>query len=311
MKQNPFSLYDFLGYLLPGAIFLYSIIFSISGIRGENPFTYMNSSINLDKTSTYIPFVLVSYLLGHILSFISSMTIERFSVWCHGYPSKYLIGQKVDGFWEVYPPIFLRRIMRFLICLSILPVAIQEIILGKYLGIRQLYKKKLDKLLIKIIKEKTRYIICCEAMVDRPEDYGDPSKQDFFRFLAHYALENCPNHLIKFRNYIALYGFSRTISFVFVTLFWASISYNIYISNWNTLLFMLILIFLILSYIMFISFVKFYRRFTLEVFMAVSVLPYKAYTSEKTVMYTLDSKWLTTSTDSSIVIKAKNSNEND
>ena len=100
MKQNPFSLYDFLGYLIPGStlIYLFIIITSWEG----------NSITTLDSVFTYVSdnnfqdaffFIIVSYALGHLISFISSITIEKYGNWKYGYPSKTVIGYTKKSYW--------------------------------------------------------------------------------------------------------------------------------------------------------------------------------------------------------------------
>lgn len=40
------------------------------------------------------------------------------------------------------------------------------------------------------------------------------------RHPAYYAVENAPNHFSKMQNYVALYGFFRTLTPIAVLLFW-------------------------------------------------------------------------------------------
>lgn len=58
-KQNPFGLYDFLGYFTPGAIFLYGVIISLAHLRGGDSYVdVITSYLSFDKAEIYIPFVL-------------------------------------------------------------------------------------------------------------------------------------------------------------------------------------------------------------------------------------------------------------
>ena len=54
MKQNPFSLYDFLGYLIPGStlIYLFIIIQNWTNNRGKNYLESINFS-NMDFYNMY------------------------------------------------------------------------------------------------------------------------------------------------------------------------------------------------------------------------------------------------------------------
>ncbi len=66
--QNPFSLYDFLGYFVPGAIavFCFAIIYNWDTNSLQN--SVQNTLGGLGKTELLLPFTLFSYVFGHILS---------------------------------------------------------------------------------------------------------------------------------------------------------------------------------------------------------------------------------------------------
>lgn len=88
----------------------------------------------------------------------------------------------------------------------------------------------------------------------------------------HYLYLNIPNSQRKTDNYVALYGFLRSISFVFCVTFFA---FGIYAlttvdcsAAYDTDLLIVLSLFFTLSYTSFLGFVKFYRRFTLENYMA-------------------------------------------
>lgn len=138
LKQNPFSFYDFLGYFTPGAIFIYGFmaITSHSGI------------LTLDFTESfsvqfYVPFVLGSYALGHLLSFISSVLIEKYTIWLIGYPSKYLLGIKAESYLSH------NWFIRLAVLLFLLPVSLFECFLNFTLKYRQTFSKSLDVFLQK------------------------------------------------------------------------------------------------------------------------------------------------------------------
>ena len=99
-KQNPFSVYDFLGYFVPGALFFYSlgIVARHSELLADLKLKFTQMIGNEpNQVSFYLPFVLFSYLVGHALSLTSGLTVERFANWCHGYPSKYLLQIRKDS----------------------------------------------------------------------------------------------------------------------------------------------------------------------------------------------------------------------
>ena len=274
VKQNPFSLYDFLGYFTPGAIFLYGILAAIGHVQAdETPITYITQMLSFEKAELYIPFVLAAYTIGHLLSFISSITVERYSIWVYGYPSKYLVGLKHEGFYFAEDKKVIRRILRTLVWISLLPIAVLDWLLGNLCGFRDLYAKRLDDFLIAAIKKKIRVLMTRHAGIrGKLSDYGTPSEFDFFRYAYHYALENAPSHVPKMQNYVALYGFLRTLTLISIVFFWWGIVWHIFIGTFSvSFALWSITLSSLVSFFLYMGFVKFYRRFSLEALMALSV----------------------------------------
>ena len=92
---------------------------------------------------------------------------------------------------------------------------------------------------------------------------------DFRRILHHYYYEKFSSHQSKFDNYVALYGFARSLSLVFsltTTLFFALMIFSSKIGiSFASIVFGFFL--WILSDIYFMAYMKFSRRYTLEGFM--------------------------------------------
>lgn len=271
-KQNPFSFYDFLGYLTPGAVFLYGIWLSVGHTQQNSHGISLElvSQLSFDKPQIYIPFVLVAYISGHFLSFISSITIERFSIWAHGYPSKYLLGIPKTSYFPEEDK--LRKVLRFVIGVALTPILVLDWALGEKLRMRELYAKSLDKYLCEILRKKL-YCLTVEhiGVFPKAEEHGKASEVDLFMFAYHFAVENAPNHLPKMQNYVALYGFLRTLTFISVLIYWSlwwhTISGAVAISTGVCLMGAAT----VLTYLMFMAFVKFYRRFSLEALMAMAI----------------------------------------
>jgi hypothetical protein len=271
IKQNPFSLYDFLGYFVPGALFFLgtnSVVLFLT--QTATNLTLLSTPTQFDQPGFYLPFILVSYLAGHLLSFVSSITVEKYSVWKVGFPSKYLLGLEYPTYYEVTPPKTTRIVVRSLIAVFLLPISIIDITLGDLLRLREIYAKPLDATLIDIIKSKINTLVQRHSGLKGGEiAFKDV---DFFRFAYHYTVENAPAHLPKMQNYVALYGFARTITMVFVLLFWwaafATLTHQLALQLGGTLVGTLS----ILAFISYLNFMKFYRRFSLEVLMALSAI---------------------------------------
>lgn len=270
-KPNPFSIYDFLGYLIPGSVFLYGLLIVIKHISASDlSLDYIATKLSFKSEEIYLLFVLLSYISGHILSFLSSITIERYSIWAHGYPSKYLLGITKSDYFPKEDKT--RCVIRAVVGLILLPIVLLDWLLGEKVGMRDLYAKPLDQLLINVLRNKIEILIVNHAgIVPKTETHGTPSEADFFRYAYHYAVENAHNHFAKMQNYVALYGFLRTLTLIAVIIFWDLLWHMlsgvipISVSLW--FLFAAV----ILAYVLFMAFVKFYRRFSLEALMAMAV----------------------------------------
>ena len=186
IKQNPFSFYDFLGYLIPGAVFLYGILLTLGHLAtGTTALEFVTTRLSFDKAEIYIPFVLLAYIAGHFLSFVSSITIERYSIWAHGYPSKYLLGIPTQGYLKVEQNKKLRKVMRIFVFILLAPISILDWLLGDKAGMRVLYAKPLDKLLICVLRQRIELLIDDHAQVKDRESHGKAGQIDFFRYAYH------------------------------------------------------------------------------------------------------------------------------
>lgn len=297
MKQNPFSLYDFLGYLIPGStlIYLFIIITSWEG----------NSITTLDSVFTYVSdnnfqdaffFIIVSYALGHLISFISSITIEKYGNWKYGYPSKTVIGYTKKSYWiqkntqhnaQVPKQIvdtevnFCKRKFRnsgraiLLILLS--PLTIIEYAIGSGFNFSDFYSKGLDDYLMNSIKHNVLSLLNSKGISSTKEiKEDDLINIDFNRIVHHYAFENSKEHQFRMVNYVALYGFLRNLVLTFVLSFWyyfftislQTINFKNTV-DWNSI--MILITLMLLSFTAFMAYMKFYRRYTLEGLMLIVV----------------------------------------
>lgn len=272
IKQNPFSFYDFLGYFTPGALFLYGLI-AVAGHAdsGVSATASIAQRLSFEAPELYVPFVLAAYTCGHLLSFISSITIEQYALWSLGYPSKYLMGVPVKGYFSVSEAKALRWTLRSIVALMLLPISTLDFLLGKLLGMRRLYAKPLDGLLIGLLRTKIAALVRDKCGIEFPAVTAKPSESDYFRFVYHFAVENCPYHLPKMQNYVALYGYLRTIALLAVAFFWILMWHLRSHPMRASIAALAIAGAVALCFILYLGFVKFYRRFSLEALMATSV----------------------------------------
>lgn len=272
IKQNPFSFYDFLGYLIPGAVFLYGVLLTVGHLSpSDTAIGFVTARLSFEKAEIYIPFVLLAYIVGHFLSFVSSITIERYSIWAHGYPSKYLLGIPPKGYLHVEESKSLRKVMRVFVFVALAPISTLDWVLGVKAGMRVLYAKSLDKLLIEVLRRRIECLIDHHAQVTNRHEHGKAGQLDFFRYAYHYAVENAENHIPKMQNYVALYGFLRTLTLISLLLFWIVV-WHVVTSGISCLVGVLFVsAAATTTYLLFMGFVKFYRRFSLEALMAMAV----------------------------------------
>ena len=95
IEKNPFSLYDFLGYFIPGAMTLILIFIVYKGgndILNNQTFDISNfwnihtctNLVEIISKSVYnkgvvlVVFILASYILGSLISYLSAITVEVF-----------------------------------------------------------------------------------------------------------------------------------------------------------------------------------------------------------------------------------------
>lgn len=270
IKQNPFSLYDFLGYLMPGALFIY-ICLAIYWHIDPNISIKLNLEefSNFKRLEIYLPFIVIAYICGHLLSFCSSATVETYANLINGYPSKYLLGLVHRGYLNSSGKSFIKKVFAVLLWVFLFPIAIYDCFFGTFLGLRKVFVKPLDHLLRATIRKRIEDLIRSHAGILNKEDYGKARSVDFFRYIYHFAVENAPSHLPKMQNYVALYGFLRTMTFIFVLLFWAQVLHIFIV--FNCLYTSFIAITSVITYLFYLAFFKFMRRFTLETLMAMAV----------------------------------------
>ena len=274
LKQNPFSLYDFLGYFIPGAVFLISIGTWI--LLEENvcrlflifcPTQSETVSISPIKSLSWIlplGLVAISYVIGFALSITSSLIVEHYLILRKGYPSKYRFKPTQCFFSKTDPFSMLDVLCIFLA----FPIVIFDIILGKLLGLERHYYKTFHEKERIYVKPRIDTII--KLMFNDNCVVIDDMGFNWHQYIYHYIYERGTNHAQKIQNYVALYGFSRTVSMVFVILSWLAplalvfewANYSIKACILHTLLFS------ILAYVFFFGFTKFFRRYTDEILMA-------------------------------------------
>lgn len=278
MQKSPFKLYDFLGYAFPGALVLLGILvtWDLSSLQSNDVIQLrqiVESAIKIFKTADWCNmaiFVFFAYMIGHLVSYMSSMTVEKIAILLYGYPSEFLMGQADDPLQNYKNGKVgdKQSIAIFLVYIFMSPLIVCELVFGYCLGVRQYLLKPVDENLRATINDKiTKLIDKLQLTIDLDENMS--AKSDFHSIVHHYVYSRGHNGFSKLDNYVALYGFNRAICFVldlgFIVL--AIMMISGIVESSAILLFTLV----ILCYVFFMSFMKFYRRYSLENFMELIV----------------------------------------
>lgn len=273
-KQNPFSVYDFLGYLIPGFFFLVTGKFLLENnifLLSYSNFTSKFETVcNNGKIDQLAMIVILGYIVGHLISFISSITVERYSIWTIDYPSAYILNAETDiGIFNIDKNKFPRIILRILSLIVLLPIVIFDRLLGYKMKMNSLITKGLDPLLEDLTTQKIVKLLLDNYHLEIMEKELKEDV-DAFRLIYHYCVEHMPNHFPKLQNYVALYGFSRTMTFVCISFSWIFIIQGLITSNNLHIVFFVAFIMSLISYLFYVCFNKFYRKFSLEAIMALT-----------------------------------------
>lgn len=233
-----------------------------------------NNTVNIDILVLLLPFVLISYITGHLISYLSSQTIEYFSNRAYGYPSEYLLSRGNPHVYKKYFCSLFRNgfslyligplLWRMLILIIFLPISIFVFILGKVFNINKFITRGLDEYLITIIESKIYNLSNLLHVQNPPINL----KFDFHRIILHFVYLHQPDSQRKTDNYIALYGFLRSITFIgciyFDMLLCVCLAGKVSIDNTSILC---VGILCALTIVSFMAYIKFYRRYTLENYM--------------------------------------------
>lgn len=92
IERLPFTVYDIIGYLAPGVTSLWGLLYMFDrlGILGNIQSAVLISDGAYSKALAALMFLITAYLLGQIIGFLASVTVERMCVAYYGYPSSYV-----------------------------------------------------------------------------------------------------------------------------------------------------------------------------------------------------------------------------
>ncbi len=302
MNDHPFSLYDFLGYLFPGFIFLlflsvaisfFGEIWYVGGICSLSTIGDILVGVIKDSRLSQLQMTVItvvfSYVSGHIIAYLSCLTVEKFAYWEFSYPSNFLLREQTVNSnimerWKTFWGSSVKgiknatdnnrkserrafRIRYIFVFLFVLPISLFFVLGGVPLRVTHFITRKLDDKISKAVSDKIRNL---RKKLDIKD--ADDKPEDIHRVVMHYVYHNIPGCQRKADNYIALYGFLRSMTLIACMVTdYLLILLIVSIFNEGSLDLKGIIVVLFvcptICILLFLAFMKFYRRFTLENYM--------------------------------------------
>lgn len=281
MNKNPFSIYDFLGYLFPGAFALIVVKFLVYTDNPFCPYCFLESIRDLaqsnDKLTDTIFFILLSYILGHAIAFASTLTVEQFANWRYGYPSSFILGISTQYLQKpTYPAnmslrgkakVFMRYYLaRTFVALSVWPICLFSIVIGQWLNVRKFYIKETDEFTKKEILKRIQRLTNKLGIENISEDMINEKQLNYHRFITFYEYEKSEKHGVKMDNYVALYDFMRSVTMVLVFYTWYVAIMLVVFWGIDAVSLLYVIGAAFSTYFFFMAYMKFYRRYTEESF---------------------------------------------
>lgn len=274
VERLPFTVYDIIGYLIPGAAFL---LFA--------SFHFQSSLLKLDLadvaspvaalTIFFVTAILVSYLLGHILSLIASETLEKLTLGFVGYPSEYLLREReysivksvgdaerlIETHMAICRNITNKEKALYFRFVCYLPFFILSIFFELLILFRLLPRlvKALESSASEIFDLKFKSVFGFERR-------EAANSRDWFALVEYYVFHHSGASASRMYNYVTIYGFCRNMSLVLylgglllaVHFFW--MNGEIRFLAWATVSW-------ISSFVLLLAFLKYFRRYSYEAIM--------------------------------------------
>lgn len=266
IERLPFTVYDIIGYLVPGLVF----VLGITEIVAHEVTTLSLPSADkmdfLHKVVIVFAIFVGGYTAGHVIAYVSSVTIESLIYSILGYPSQYLTVTP-DG----DQPLCRRRIttslaraaasLKFAVSLPIFLHVAVLICLLNAINKTWFLVKPMRKFSISILDLRFRFAF--------GYDRSKLSSDEWFKLIEAYVGNNNTTASHRAYNYVVLYGFLRNMALVFMFLAWASAVRISFVesAHLESVLYWATVICLIANVICVFGFAKFSRRYSQEMIM--------------------------------------------
>lgn len=281
-KAPQFSAYDFLGYLLPGLVLIALMDCTWLYHAKCTPLTwdYLAGRYSALKWQDTIPLVLFGYFLGHTVSFLSSFTVEEHARLMHGSPASFLVRETKPRYFDCGPWKWHRVLsnlvivcIRFLMAVFMFPLCWIEWVFTRMVPVSRRYTFPISRLLKRCLTvAEDRFLD--QMGVKTPTGKPPGRSKDelhwglgFERLALHYALETAPAHLFTLRNYVVLYGFLRSMTFILLVVAWMIAGHLFLIAQFQAALLVMFFGGLVIAP-SYGGFLKFWTRYHKEAMMA-------------------------------------------
>jgi hypothetical protein len=291
VERLPFTVYDVLGYLVPGTFALWVAFVFVKKMNTKAILT--SNALNIvgpGSEGVYFAlfiFLIAAYATGHLVGLLSSISVEKLAVEYFGYPSRFLTANSEKEFSLIIASnmqnySFKRIRVKFakLFCWPIW-------IFIKLLIFTELYTIFMKLLNNNIVSKFKFRLKSLEIEAGKFDDF------EWWKGVEFYIINNIPHAFTRMYNYLTIFGFCRNFSFIFIVisnLYAAKFICKIFPTydglvthegrfgqwhweiqaNWDWSLLIASLGSGLIASLFFLGFLKFYRRYSEEAILALS-----------------------------------------
>ncbi|MEQ8666119.1 MAG: hypothetical protein RIC16_10360 [Rhodospirillales bacterium] len=280
VERLPFTVYDIVGYLAPGAATVWLIgaiakwtgSASLLGFKPEHIFLFGNDA--LDVLVLGVVFLVAAYGVGYIVSYLSAVFVERLIIYDLGYPSGHLMAEPEPALASRGNYVkdqqaehgLGKKILVYFVMWPAMPVHLFALwTKWIYSELRPLPPKIRQR-----IRDRYQW---SEAGGETLEQVGET---EWFRVIEAYVLNNLHDVEVRSYNYVVIYGFIRSFMFIAVVSCWISATalitafllninpFNLTLAPHGIGLATLFLFGFFAITILYFAYVKFFRRYSQE-----------------------------------------------
>jgi hypothetical protein len=292
VERLPFTVYDIVGYLIPGVFFctiFVSVYFSKPAIQSLKYISKIDAAPGISWPILILLvflFLVTGYIVGHGLALLSAESIEYLTAGMIGYPSTFLVSNFKNE--EKFDEHIERCICKFQSKQPIYSAIIMLILIPYTLSIRTIRGLRLTNILIKPVGEHASRLFREKFTEYFKAKIEDLEPTDWFRLVDFYVAKDKESYFQQRQyNYVTLYGFCRNMSFVLYITF-IIIFLKLYMSS-NEISDAIIipmltvgLLSLIGAILLFFGFIKYFRRYSQEAILSFVVLTEQKIENKKT-----------------------------